>query len=341
MPKVTVIIPNYNHARFLPRRLASVLGQTFRDFEVIFLDDRSTDDSRAVFERHAAGDPRVRAIFNEENSGSPFKQWNRGLREAGGEYVWIAESDDFADERLLERLVALLDAHPKVGLAYSQSWIVDQDDTPIKTYERMNENLAIGRWSSDFVNDGRDECRRYLISQNVIPNASAVLLRKAAVDRAGPAPEHLKLGGDWLMWARILLGSDIAFVAEPLNYHRAHAGTVRERSFEDGRDIQESALIQGEIARRAGLPGRERARIARGLAWSWLIYRNGGDGLVKRSKFPGAMNRAIVRAVAGVHWSAIPTIARGLALEALRGVGLHAPLAALKRAVAPTRPRGT
>src|SRR3954454_23268459 len=115
MPKVTVIIPSYNHARYLPRRLDSVLGQTFGDFEVLFLDDASSDGSRAVFEAHAASsDPRVRALFNESNSGSTFKQWNRGLREARGEYVWIAESDDYADQSLLAELVECLDAHPNV-----------------------------------------------------------------------------------------------------------------------------------------------------------------------------------------------------------------------------------
>src|ERR1017187_1910144 len=111
MPTVSVIIPNYNHARFLRRRIDSVLQQTFQDFEVILLDDCSTDDSRSILSKYA-DDPRVRIEFNEKNSGSPFKQWNKGVRLAQGSYVWIAESDDYAAERLLERLVAVLDADP-------------------------------------------------------------------------------------------------------------------------------------------------------------------------------------------------------------------------------------
>ena len=120
MPKVSIVVPNYNHARFLRRRVESVLRQTFHDFEVILLDDCSTDDSRSLLSSYA-DDPRVRIEFNEVNSGSPFKQWNKGVRLARGEYVWIAESDDYADERMLERLAAVLEAEPKVAFAYCGS----------------------------------------------------------------------------------------------------------------------------------------------------------------------------------------------------------------------------
>src|SRR5579864_2284139 len=107
MPTVSVVVPNYNHARFLPERIESILRQTYQDFELILLDDRSTDDSRAILSQYG-GDPRVTIEFNDVNSGSTFKQWNKGVRLARGRYIWIAESDDYADDRLLERLVAAL-----------------------------------------------------------------------------------------------------------------------------------------------------------------------------------------------------------------------------------------
>jgi glycosyltransferase involved in cell wall biosynthesis len=113
IPTVSVIVPNYNHARYLRQRIDSVLGQTYRDFEVILLDDCSTDESRSIiseYENH----PKVRIELNDKNSGSPFKQWNKGVRLAHGKYVWIAESDDYADERLLERLVSMLEEGPRV-----------------------------------------------------------------------------------------------------------------------------------------------------------------------------------------------------------------------------------
>src|ERR1035438_411071 len=127
MVKVSVVIPNYNHSRFLPRRIDSVLKQSFRDFELVLLDDCSTDDSRSILSKYA-DDSRVRIEFNEVNSGSPFKQWNKGVRLAQGEYVWIAESDDYADERLMERLVEVLDADPQVVFVNCRSLRVDKDD---------------------------------------------------------------------------------------------------------------------------------------------------------------------------------------------------------------------
>ncbi len=126
MPKVTVITPKPAPApATCTRRLDSILNQTFRDFELIILDDASPDDSRRVIESYRH-DPRTRTIFNERNSGSPFKQWNLGLRQATGEYVWIAESDDYAEPTLLETLVDRLDRHPDVGLAMCKSWVVDE-----------------------------------------------------------------------------------------------------------------------------------------------------------------------------------------------------------------------
>ena len=79
MPRVSVIVPNYNHARFLPKRIESILNQTFQDFELILLDDCSTDDSRSILSSYAS-DPRVTIEFNKVNSGSTFKQWNKGVR---------------------------------------------------------------------------------------------------------------------------------------------------------------------------------------------------------------------------------------------------------------------
>ena len=106
-PLVSVIIPNYCHAKYLDQRIQSVLNQTYPNFEVIILDDCSPDDgaSRAVIEKYRF-DPHVtHIIYNETNSGSTFKQWNKGFSLAEGELVWIAESDDFCEDMLLEKCI--------------------------------------------------------------------------------------------------------------------------------------------------------------------------------------------------------------------------------------------
>jgi glycosyltransferase involved in cell wall biosynthesis len=237
MPKVSIVIPNYNHARFLRRRLESVLRQTFQDFEAILLDDCSTDDSRSILSEYA-DDPRVKIEFNDANSGSPFKQWNKGVGLAGGEYVWIAESDDYADERFLEKLVPRLDSEPSVAFAYCRSWRVSVDDRPDGLLEEQH------RWTADYCADGYAECSNYMVRGSAISNASAVLFRKAVYKRVGGADESLCLCGDWKLWAAMALTGKVAYVAEPLNYFRFHGTSVRSLSRKSGIEIAETVRVR-------------------------------------------------------------------------------------------------
>jgi glycosyltransferase involved in cell wall biosynthesis len=226
MPVVSVIVPNYNHAQFLARRLDSILSQTFSDFEVIYLDDASTDNSDKVIASFLE-DPRIRFIRNTVNSGSAFKQWNRGVREARGDYVWIAEADDSAESTLLSRLVPLLDQNPKIGIAYCQSMEVDRSGRILRSLDYWTADLDQERWRHDFIARGPEECAQYLVVKNTIPNASGVLFRRSVFEQTGGVVETMKLCGDWITWVRMLLVSDLAFVSEPLNYFRSHARTVR------------------------------------------------------------------------------------------------------------------
>jgi glycosyltransferase involved in cell wall biosynthesis len=229
MPKVSVIIPNYNHARFLQRRIDSVLAQNLQDFELILLDDCSTDDSRSILSSYA-GDPRVRIEFNALNSGSPFKQWNKGVSRARGKYVWIAESDDYADERLLERLVAALEADNEVAFAYCLSWGVNAENLPDGFADRYLRHLSIDRWRSDFVVDGREECRNFFVRTNPVPNASAVVFQKAVYEAVGGADETFRVCGDWKLWTAMALTGKVAYLGEPLNYFRFHDASVRNQT---------------------------------------------------------------------------------------------------------------
>jgi len=224
--KVSVIIPNYNHAHYLVQRIDSVLAQTVRNIEVLILDDASTDESMSVISRYAT-DPRVRIIPGSVNSGSPFSQWNRGVRDARSEYVWIAESDDFADPRLLEVLVARLDANPRTVLAYCDSFRVNADGEVVEVYKDYYRKLDPQHWIKDFESAGRDEVEQYLLRKNTIPNASAVLFRRSAYEQAGGATTELRLCGDWLMWIKMLMLGHLVYVAQPLNYFRSHGGNVR------------------------------------------------------------------------------------------------------------------
>lgn len=230
MPKVSVIIPNYNHALYLPKRIESVLSQTYRDLEVIILDDCSKDNSRDIITTYAAQDSRIIVCFNEQNSGIPFKQWNKGVSKASGEFIWIAESDDFADPHLLENLVPILEQNENVGIAYCQSYNIDENDQILSSRLEWTQDLDPERWKYDFINDGKEELKHYFLFKNTLPNASAVVIRRETYLKAGGAYEKMRLNGDKMTWTRFMLISDIGFCAKHLNFFRTHTNNVRSRT---------------------------------------------------------------------------------------------------------------
>ena len=268
-PKVSVVIPSYNHGRYLGRRLESVLAQTFQDFEVVFLDDASGDDSRAVFAKYRRH-PKVRAILNDANTGNPFVQWNRGVRAARGEYVWLAESDDLSEPHFLERLVPVLDAHPNVGLAYSNSLVVDESGAVVARFDDWIKHLHPTKWLTDHVADGPEECRRYLARCNTIPNASAVLFRRELYERVGGADETTRLCGDWSTWAKLLCVSDAGYLAEPLNHFRAaHAESQRGRTATRPTLVVERLAIFRQIDAAVRVPDEVRVQAVAAFVESW------------------------------------------------------------------------
>lgn len=230
MAKVSVIIPNYNHAPFLRERIDSVLNQSISDIEVIILDDCSKDESREIITEYAEKDTRIRVHFNEQNSGSTFVQWNRGVEMASADYVWIAESDDFAEPALLERLLPLMEDNPETVLAYGQTVIVDEAGKRMRSYQQDYDYLfkdSSNLWKSDFVKDGKTIANDFLIFHNIIPNASAALIRKSAYLNVGGAEPGWKLNGDWMFYAKLLMLGKLAYLNTELNYFRTHPVTQR------------------------------------------------------------------------------------------------------------------
>jgi glycosyltransferase involved in cell wall biosynthesis len=224
---VSVIVPNFNHARYLPRRLQSIVTQTFRDVEILVLDDASTDDSLAVIApwRDRAD---VRVIANAHNSGSPFAQWLRGLDEAQGEFVWIAESDDACAPDFLETLLALL-RDPSVAVAYANSLSIDDRDEVTGDYATgpYLSALSTAKWQRPYRVAGAREVSDGFGVKNTILSASAVLFRRFAIDDALRADlARLRLAGDWRFFAEAMRGGEIAYTPRPLNYHRRHDASV-------------------------------------------------------------------------------------------------------------------
>ena len=248
-PLVSVVVPNYNHRRFLPERLRSVFTQTYRNLEIVFLDDASTDGSLEYVRSLQSPFP-LRIRTNDTNGGSAFRQWHRGVSDARGEFVWIAESDDSCAPDLIERLLAIAVSHPEVGLAYAQSKIIDENGREIESFLDYTDEIDDRRWRHDYVNSGRDEAARYLVVRNTVPNASACLFRRAALLDADLESIALRVSGDWLAYARICEHHDVAFVAEPLNFYRRHGATARMAGLSGGLIFPEMYAVQRFIADR-------------------------------------------------------------------------------------------
>jgi glycosyltransferase involved in cell wall biosynthesis len=268
VPEVSVIVPNYNHAPYLTRRIESVLSQTYRDFELLILDDASPDTSRDIASRYL-DDPRVRIEFNATNSGNPYLQWRKGLSLTSGKYVWIAESDDYAEPTFLERLLEKLERYPQVGIAVCESKVVDETDRLLHLYGDLWKNdesfveYDLSFLDREVVVRGQDYCRRLMVPWNTIPNASAAVFRRAAFEAVGGPVTHMKLCGDWFTYCKILMRFDIARIPEHLNYFRHHAVNVRSR-IKPAEFVAESREVRDYVARELGIRhtsgNRRRAR---------------------------------------------------------------------------------
>lgn len=286
-PLVSVVVPNYNHAAYLEQRLDSVFGQTFTDVEVIILDDASTDNSREVIQQYTVYS-RVQVSFNTDNSGSPFVQWNKGVRFARGKYIWIAESDDWADSHLLEILVGRLKSDPSAVLAYCQSNLIDENGQVKFIMEVSRAGINPLRWRSDYVNDGRQECRQYMVLANTIANASAVVFRRDAYQKIGGADESYQINGDWVTWARMIMLGRVIFVAQPLNYYRLHDQVARRKhglavsltetyrvlgALRSVCDPPQEVLLQAYILRSNRWAESWLIGGMRGFKENWMVYR--------------------------------------------------------------------
>lgn len=227
VPLLSVVIPNYNHAPYLQQRIDSVLNQTFQDFEVIILDDCSPDNSKEIIEFYRGHEKVKKIIYNEVNSGSTFKQWQKGIELAEGEYIWIAESDDFSDKTFLHTLLQPFISHPDLILSYCQSMIVDESGNP-QGLSDWADALDHFKWKHDYIANTWVEVRKYLSYRNTIVNASAVVFRKPANIDILQESINMKMLGDWLFWRKLLSQEGkIAFFSAPLNFFRLHPDTTR------------------------------------------------------------------------------------------------------------------
>ena len=226
--KVSVIIPNYNYANFIIERIDSILMQTYPIYELIILDDCSTDNSVEVIEEKIKDikDIKVKFIKNEKNSGGVFRQWKKGFDAATGDFIWIAEADDSAENNFVEELIKPFD-DPEVVLSYCESARIDGENNLIREKsDDLYDMCRTGEWNKSYVWTGAEENIYHLSVTNTILNVSSVMWRKKDYTDIFAKAGEFKVAGDWFIYYNILKDGKISWNAKPLNYYRKHGSSV-------------------------------------------------------------------------------------------------------------------
>ncbi|MGZ8247251.1 glycoside hydrolase family 99-like domain-containing protein [Methylomagnum sp.] len=257
--KVSVVVPNYNYAGYLNQRLESIIQQSYPIYELIILDDASTDTSAEVIEKFARNNRHIpiKKMFGNENTGSAFKQWLKGVAMAEGDFVWIAEADDFSAPNFIEEIITAFDK-PDAVLSYTQSSQVDEAGTILcGNYLDYTNDISPTKWSQDYVLEGMQELREALAVKNTIPNVSAVIFKREHLARV--LREHIdrvgeyKVAGDWFVYSQLLKAGKIAYCRQPLNFHRRHQGGLTLSSF-NARQLAEIISMQRLVAEESKAP---------------------------------------------------------------------------------------
>lgn len=236
--KISVIIPNFNHANYLKKRIDSVINQSYQDIEVLLLDDCSTDNSKEIIESYRSHPKVSNIIYNVRNSGSTFKQWEKGILLAKGDWVWIAESDDYSEFSFLQTLVDLVNNNGNTGLAFCGSnWVDDKD--------LIGPDLSI--YHKSFYKKGKDEVKSTLCRYCSIQNASSCIIRKDLALKSIPNLGKYRACGDWIFYVRILQHADLVFTSSKLNYFRWYHNNISNNARKDGLWITEGIDVLSTI----------------------------------------------------------------------------------------------
>jgi glycosyltransferase involved in cell wall biosynthesis len=261
LPRVSVIVPNFNYAHCLRDRLNTIFDQTHPVEEIVILDDASTDGSIAAIEDSAEERERdVTLVINEVNSGSVFSQWARGAEMASGEFVWIAEADDLSEPPFLSRMIALMRTDPAIRFGFCDSRSIDADGAPVyASYKPYFATLETNALTRTEIFKGAEFITRFLSVKNTILNVSSVVWRRDALLAALAAGRRdlvqFRMAGDWRIYLECLAAPDakIAYVADTLNVHRRHAQSVTH-ALKAQAHVDEIATVHAFIRERIKLP---------------------------------------------------------------------------------------
>jgi glycosyltransferase involved in cell wall biosynthesis len=268
LKKITVIVPSYNYETYIKARLNSVFRQTYPIYELIILDDASSDGSVEEIRRTLAAHARIASVIvSSENGGDAFAQWARGAQMAKGELVWIAEADDLAEPTFLDAMVTAHASADDCAFTFTDSASIDSDGFRVyDSYIPYADSIAQGVLSESRTFSGSEFAREALSIANLILNVSGVLWNgealKNALREVADEENRFRLVGDWRLYlAASNLGGHIAYHAAPLNIHRRHRNSITT-SLDIDTHLEEILAIHQIVSR----VGRNRAELKKAQA---------------------------------------------------------------------------
>lgn len=297
--KVSVIVPNYNYAPYLKARIDSILNQTYQDFELILLDDASSDDSVNILYSYQDNPHVSQIIINEKNTGSPFQQWFKGIEKAQGEFIWIAESDDLCEPTLLAETVSLLEKHPQASVCFTGSIHIDEKGQALP-YDCDKWHRKKHKPTGTFeVINGKAYAEHNLYWRSYIANASSAVFRKNCFEKANPtACLQMRCSGDWLFWFKMAMQGDIIEIYKKLNYFRQHTQKVTMKSEISGQGKKEDIEIIYQMEQVLPQISRYKRTIRHGILYNRIKKLPTEEG-VKEKLYELLSNKLHAGAMAG------------------------------------------
>jgi glycosyltransferase involved in cell wall biosynthesis len=247
-PLVSIIVPNYNHGRFLKERLESIYSQDYANFEVVLLDDNSDDESLEILQSYQSRYPETtHLVVNEVNSGSGYRQWIKGISLAKGELIWIAESDDVSEGSFLSTLVPKFE-NEAVKIAFSNTVFFEESPENVvwdlKSYWRGRTYLSA---AEDWVLFDKNFIDAGMRNSNLIPNVSSAVFTKPSDFKLHASWGEYKFCGDWLFYVHQMAGGLVAFVSKTTNFYRVHDQSTIKKNMKSSSFDLEFEGVKAEI----------------------------------------------------------------------------------------------
>jgi glycosyltransferase involved in cell wall biosynthesis len=275
-PFVSILVPNYNHAEFLRQRLDSIYNQTHENFEVILMDDCSSDNSREILEEYYNKFPeKTRLVLNKKNSGGVFYQWEKGLSIAKGELIWIAESDDWCTSNFLEELTKSFNDEA-VMLAYSQTKFMNGiGNEEIWTIQDFLADIEKDLWGKPFIISAHKLVDQAWSIKNIVPNVSSAVFRNPIKMNLlkDEKWKSMRICGDWAFYIHLIQGGLVAYSTKATNYYRIHNNNTSVGTYKKDVYYKEHEIVSKYIKQLYKVSNDSFDRQAENLKSHWVETR--------------------------------------------------------------------